>query len=431
MNDPNGLCCFQDRIHVYFQYCPESADGQGNRRWGHYEGEDLLHWTYTGIMMSPDCKWDRDGVYSGSAVEDQDHLLLYYTGNVLYDGDYDGILAGREGNTLRAISTDGRHVREKDLLLTPKDYPADCSCHVRDPKVWKEEGLWHMVLGARTRENRGIVLRYQSTDGQRWQYVGRIQTKEPFGYMWECPDRFVLEEEEFLSFCPQGVPSEEFRYQNVYQSGYASLTEEELGVFTEWDMGFDFYAPQTFLMPDGRRILMGWMGIGDADYTNATITEGWQHCLTVPRELYRTKAGRIGQRPFREWRRLCMHPLKWAANMAVPAPFVLEGRAAGDFSITLAKHLHIDFDQAQGILRLHFSSPELGAGRKERRVRMDGCEEVLVLVDSTSVEIYLNDGEVVLSTRYYPGEGPIAVSMRGIDGDIWPMEGMEVKYLAT
>ena len=54
MNDPNGLCCFQDRIHVYFQYCPESADGQGNRRWGHYEGEDLLHWTYTGIMMSPD-----------------------------------------------------------------------------------------------------------------------------------------------------------------------------------------------------------------------------------------------------------------------------------------------------------------------------------------------------------------------------------------
>lgn len=126
-----------------------------------------------------------------------------------------------------------------------------------------------------------------------------------------------------------------------------------------------------------------------------------------------------------------MHPLKWAANMAVPAPFALEGRTAGDFSITLAKHLHIDFDQAQRILRLHFSSPELGAGRKERRVRMGGCEEVLVLVDSTSVELYLNDGEVVLSTRYYPGEGPTAVSMRGIDGDIWPMKGMEVKYLAT
>lgn len=125
-----------------------------------------------------------------------------------------------------------------------------------------------------------------------------------------------------------------------------------------------------------------------------------------------------------------MHPLKWTASAAVSAPFALEGHAAGDFSITLAKHLHIDFDQAQEVFRLHFSNPELGAGRKERRVRMPRCEEILMLVDSTSVEIYLNDGEVVLSTRYYPGEDPIAVSMRGIDGDIWPMKGMEVKYLA-
>ena len=111
-------------------------------------------------------------------------------------------------------------------------------------------------------------------------------------------------------------------------------------------------------------------------------------------------------------------------------PFALEGRADGDFSVTLAEHLHLDFHQAQGIFRLRFSDSKLGAGRKERRVLMPRCGEILVLADSTSVEIYLNDGEVVLSSRYYPAEGPMTVSMRGIDGDIWPMKGMEVKCLA-
>ena len=122
-------------------------------------------------------------MYSGSAVARADVLYLYYTGNVLYDGDYDYVLDGREGNTLRGVSTDGRHVLEKDLLLTPSDYPSDCSCHVRDPKVFIQDGIWHMVLGARTKEGRGIVLRYQSMDGQNWRYSGRIETKTSFGYM--------------------------------------------------------------------------------------------------------------------------------------------------------------------------------------------------------------------------------------------------------
>ena len=73
-----------------------------------------------------------------------------------------------------------------------------------------------------------------------------------------------------------------------------------------------------------------------------------------------------------------------------------------------------------------FSVQLPGANAPSTRAAGDGTQ-----VNRCIMEIYLNDGEVVLSTRYYPGEGPIAVSMRGIDGDIWPMKGMEVKYLAT
>lgn len=49
--------------------------------------------------------------------------------------------------------------------------------------------------------------------------------------------------------------------------------------FQEWDMGFDFYAPQTFEDAKGRRILIGWMGLPDVEeeYTNPTAKdEGWR-----------------------------------------------------------------------------------------------------------------------------------------------------------
>ena len=70
LNDPNGLCWFGGRYHVYFQYCPSAADGSGPKCWGHYESPDLLHWTFTGVPLTPDHPRDADGVYSGSAAAD-------------------------------------------------------------------------------------------------------------------------------------------------------------------------------------------------------------------------------------------------------------------------------------------------------------------------------------------------------------------------
>lgn len=67
-------------------------------------------------------------------------------------------------------------------------------------------------------------------------------------------------------------------------------------------MGFDFYAPQTFEDAKGRRLLIGWMGMPDADeeYTNPTAKEeNWQHCLTVPREVT-MKNGMLYQWPVEE-----------------------------------------------------------------------------------------------------------------------------------
>ena len=67
-----------------------------------------------------------------------------------------------------------------------------------------------MLLGARTlADSRGAIMMYDSIDGYHWSMAGSVTNLEekPFGYMWECPDRIVLEGKEFLSTCPQGMCS--------------------------------------------------------------------------------------------------------------------------------------------------------------------------------------------------------------------------------
>lgn len=142
LNDPNGLSFYKGEYHVYFQYSPIAADGHTPRGWGHYHGSDLMHMTYDRAVMMPDIPEDSHGVYSGSAIENDGVLHIFYTGNVKMIGDYDYVKAGRGANVIHVTTTDGSKMSEKQVLLRNSDYPDFCSCHVRDPKVWKEGDIW-------------------------------------------------------------------------------------------------------------------------------------------------------------------------------------------------------------------------------------------------------------------------------------------------
>ena len=423
LNDPNGLCWFGGLYHVFFQYCPENASGSGRKLWGHYVSPDLVRWRFAGAPLAPDTPWDRDGVYSGSALVKDGQLQLFYTGNVKQPGDYDYITAGREGNVLRVVSPDGRTMGPKQLLLAPRDYPGFCSCHVRDPKVWHDgRGFW-MVLGARSLDSRGSVLLYRSADAEHWQYAADIRSAEPFGYMWECPDYFALDGRGILSVSPQGLAHEQTRYQNIYQSGWfpvqGPLESGRLGAFTEWDLGFDFYAPQTFLTPDGRRLLIAWMGLPDSPYANPTVAFGYQHCLTLPREVFLDREGRLCQRPARELTALCGLAQIRAESAALP--FRLCAETAGSFRLTLGGGLTLQYDAGEGLFSLRFTDPVLGCGRTERFARISRVRSLELLADTSSLEIFLDGGAAVLSTRFYPAQREIPLVCEGLSPVLQPM----------
>ena len=168
MNDPNGLVEKDGVYHIYYQYSYEPEGGL--KYWKQFTTKDFLHYQDEGIALSPDHPHDQDGAYSGCCFNDHGLLRYFYTGNVKLPGDYDYINAGREHNVMKVDSQDGLVLDHKEVVLYNKDYPQNMSCHVRDPYVYENDGMYYMVLGARTLDSHGCVILYSSKDLKKWDY---------------------------------------------------------------------------------------------------------------------------------------------------------------------------------------------------------------------------------------------------------------------
>lgn len=416
LNDPNGLCEFDGKYHIYYQYDPLNAIRK-NIIWGHVSTEDFINYTYEPPFIFADSKIDKDGAYSGSAFIKDNKLNFFYTGNVKHEGDYDYIYDGRDHNTIRLISKDGYNFDKKELILSNNDYPKQMSRHVRDPKIYEENNIYYMFLGARSRDDKGRVLIYKSIDLDEFTYHMEITSPYDFGYMWECPDFFELDDKKYLLICPQGLENEEYRYQNIYQSGYFPLDLDldnknySLDSFYELDYGFDFYAPQTFEDDRGRRILIGWMGMPDASYNNPTVENHWQHCLTIPREL-KSKNNKILQSPIEELKSLRKESIDTLKDKVYEEDifeFESYNIIDKDFEIYLRKDVKLTYKNHI----LYLSMGKSGYGRNIRKVNIESINNIRIFSDASSVEIFVNDGEYVLSSRVYAKEKYFNSSING------------------
>ena len=424
LNDPNGLCQFKGIYHAFFQYSPFNPEG-GVKMWGHYISRDMIQWEYQGVTLYPDQPFDCGGVYSGCAFVENEEMYLYYTGNVKLEDrdDYDYINSGREANTVLVKSRDGMHFGHKNLLMKNCDYPSDLTLHVRDPKVWKRDGVYYMIQGARTKADVGQAVIFRSEDKVNWKVHRRVSTEKPFGYMWECPDYFELDGTKILSASVQGLEGGEWDERNVYQSGYFILDGEicddpGLSEYHLWDYGFDYYAPQSFETEDGRRIQIGWMGMPDCEeYTNRTIEDGWQHCFTFPREVY-IQDGKVCQRPVRELEEKLSPAATASGQISMEGYQVYEADISGicgsRFYAVLGEELILEY--RDGRFEMRFIDQNKGAvsgGRGSRYARMEKLEDVKILTDVSSVEVFVNGGQYVFSTRYYPEKSCIRAEAEG------------------
>ena len=416
LNDPNGLCVIKGINHIYYQYTPFSATW-GMKLWGHYSTKNWIDYKEHDAFLFPDIKEDKDGVYSGSAFVENDKVHYFYTGNVKYtDKEYDYILNGREQNVIEVISKDGFSYESKIVLLKNSNYPKNMSTHVRDPKVFKVEDEYYMILGARTRDDRACAILYKSLDLKNWDYYMEIKSNEYYGYMWECCDLVKIEDKWFLICCPQGIEQDGINFENIYQIGYFPIDinfkdkRYNLGKFIELDKGFDIYAPQTFIDNKGRIILIAWMGMPDASYTNnKTIKYAWQHALSIPRILSK-KENKILQQILPEFKKLRTNKKVSTDNHSKFSvstfELILDIEDSNKFLLLMED---VKLSYKDKIFSLEMK--ESGEGRDKRAVYLKELKKIQMFVDTSSIELFINNGEEVFTSRFYPKNKNIQVEV--------------------
>lgn len=421
MNDPNGLAYFNGRYYVFFQW-NRFAKNHNYKEWGLFTSKDLLHWDFEGSALLPDQTYDQCGVYSGSGCVIDDQLYLFYTGNAKKDGR-------RKSSQCIAVTRDGhRFLKLGCVLNTPEEYTE----HFRDPKVLRaDSGGYFMLIGAQKKDGRGAIALCQSDDGLSWRY-SRIYAQSRACEMIECPDLFRLDESYVLIFSPQTRNNREdicessLSAYKIAASGDPSsdgCPEDLDDGYSLLDYGFDFYAPQTFTDEKGRQILFAWMSRMD-DSQEAAFSQDCAgiHCLTMPRELH-LKNGKLYQLPPEElysMRGRNIPVSRQTSSVLYAKPehrqFYLRihpRHPLSSVSISLyGNEVSIAFDPEKQwvcLTRKHWVSKQ----PEYRYCSLRSLSDVEIWSDSSSLEIFLNRGEAVLSSRICPESEDLRIRMSG------------------
>lgn len=403
INDPNGMIYYRGQYHLFYQHFPYEPRW-GTMHWGHAVSRDLLTWEHQRIALYPSVYADQNGCFSGSAIERDGKLVIYYTGvryEVLNPEDIHRHVNGQyEPSQLMLASPDGVHfdnTKKRVVVPTILDAAIGDRRNTRDPKVWRDEqGVYHMVLGT-TYEGRGRLLFYRSTDGDTWEYQNCCTApNNTLGWMWECPDLFRVGESWVVHLSPMAM---EIDSAPAYQAACAVVEFDEENAkmtppqsLSRIDYGWDLYAPQTCLDREGRRMMIGWMrmpAVVDAEVP-------WRGMMTAPR-LVEVRDGRVCYPLHPDVREAFVREIPADAPYSGGEPRLYtlslsEGETAvlGGYRIT-RQNGRIVADRSACCPGIDLEKPLVASPV------IEGDAMLEILVNDNIVECYVNHGEAVLS----------------------------------
>ncbi|NLA76382.1 MAG: glycoside hydrolase family 32 protein [Clostridiales bacterium] len=268
INDPNGLCCFDGYYHIFFQYSPNyETPWHEAMIWGHSRTKDFLNFEELPVAMVNDKPYDIGGVWSGTAVEIDRKLWLFYAS---VDSDMRQTISA-------ASSEDGIHFVKCSENPIISDLPVDGSRDFRDPAVLIDNGnLYLVIASADVNKGTGNLLLYQGDDISHWKYIGVLYEYPDCKYC-ECPS-FVHCEDGFI-LSASVVRKDESHYFEVLYGDFDGKSFSAKAV-SHFQKGPDEYAGQIFRASDGRNLMMSWI-------------PGWSYqpkekcigCLSIPLEI--------------------------------------------------------------------------------------------------------------------------------------------------
>ncbi len=463
MNDPNGMVYHKGVYHLFYQYYPEDIVW-GPMHWGHATSTDLVHWKHKPIALYPD---EHGLIFSGSAVVDKQNssgfgtvenppLVAIFTYHLM-----EGEKAGRTDFQTQGIaySLDNGDTWEK-YKGNPvignegiKDF--------RDPKVmWHEEtGKWIMTLVAGDH-----AKFYGSKDLKNWELLGEFgKDKGAHGGVWECPDLIPMkvngtDEERWVLLisinpgAPNGGSGTQY-FVGDFDGKVFTTDQTE----TKWiDFGTDNYAGVTYNNnPEVDPIFIGWMS--NWTYARDTPTEEWRSAMTTPRKLKLKKLNGEYQ--------LFNYPIegvddivnkKETAKIEV-APSQMESLSSDNFNQseirfkTSAQDFELVFgNSAKDELVLAMSGKQktffldrsksgkvdfqedFGKGVQQMPVHFlpEGEYEVRILVDWSSIEIFINEGQYVMTSQIFPNGNYTGLIIKNTGENVLQCNGFQVNEVS-
>lgn len=431
MNDPNGLVYFDGEYHLFYQHNPYANDW-GHMSWGHAISMDLLHWKHLPIALHDE--YDLMA-FSGSAVVDENNTSGFgMNGKPPLVAIYTGHGSGLQTQDLAWSNDRGRTWTKYEgnpvIDIGESDF--------RDPKVFWHPPTkrWVMVVSLAVQKK---LRFYGSPDLKQWTLLSEFG---PAGVEdkpnWECPDLFELPIENepgkshWVLEADMGNGSVAGGSGGEYFTGvFDGTTFTPDSTKSLWvDFGRDFYAPVSWSnipASDGRRIWLGWMNNWE---TCLNPTAPWRSAMSIPRELTLRRVNgqlKMCQRPVRELDELRTDPVTrkniQLADAVEQLPIsgqqldirltIKPGKTGSAGVRVLSKgsqHTEIGFDADRnevyidrthsGIVDFH---PKF-SGRHAAPLDQPYAGEVRlrILVDSCSVEVFVNDGEIAITDLVFP-----------------------------
>jgi sucrose-6-phosphate hydrolase SacC (GH32 family) len=427
-NDPNGLVFYKGEYHLFFQHNPFDVKW-GNMTWGHALSTDMVHWTQVENALEPD---KLGTMYSGSAVVDWQNTAGFQKGEektivLIYTaaGGTSPESQGQPHTQCIAYSTDrGRtFTKYAGNPVVPHIVGGN-----RDPKVvWHEPtSQWIMALFLEG-NTFGFLA---SRDLKKWTMLHHITVPK----VAECPDFFEMPVENEPGVSKWIWTGANGNYLIGSFDGRRFVPEV---MTTALSSGQNYYAAQTFSdLPGNRRVQMAWMNGGQ--YPGMPFNQQ----MSCPYEFKLRKQGygsyRIHALPIQEIEALRGTLRSWKDLELKAGENPLAGVSgelwdiAAEIEIGAAKEVGfrvrgraVSYQVKPNAGGNSLSSADLTAqmGLRSGRIKLR------VLVDRTTVEVFGNDGEVVIPTCFLPPDGNSALELfatggvaRVISLDLYPMQ---------
>ena len=441
MNDPNGLVYYKGEYHLFYQYNP-LGNTWGHMSWGHAVSSDLVHWKHLPLALP-----EADGVmiFSGSAVVDWKNtsglgkngkppMVAIYTCYRLSD---------RMQSQCIAFSNDKGRTWTKYASNPVIDIH---STNFRDPKVqWYEPGKHWIMTVSLSAEHK--VRFYSSANLKDWTLLSEFGPAGGTAGVWECPDLFQLPVEGsrekrwvlVVNINPGSIAGGSGGQYFIGQFDGTRFVEDpgsrpaglERQAALWFDYGPDYYAAVSWNdipRSDGRRLWLGWMS--NWQYGQDVPTSPWRSAMSIPREvrLRQTAEGiRLMQRPARENQRLREKRFQFKGGDLARANEWLAQNHIQGAQLELVVEFERQSTGVQGVEVLKSSKHEtvIGVNWDRETVFVDrtnsanvnfnpkfsgvyeapltsGKVKLHVFVDASSVEVFVNDGERVLTAISFP-----------------------------